>query len=428
MTLRIKSALLRRTDSIRRTTLSGITDKLRSNRLPFDNDSTYGSNEYIHNSFLNDDNYLAIIKCLDDGYKVSEDILQWLKDYLTLQQNYADSLSSHTTKWNGKLKQQPTISSYHTTKRAQYQTIKSSHKLAELVQTRCDEIEHVIATFHRQVDRMYPKERLGTVHKHYRSEQVRKAFKTARSALSKLAETLEKLHEQEKQAKESLLAADIQCENYSLDSTVSKSKSTRAKDTQEKRQNELEIIQDKIARAEKEYVHEQETYQQKAMEIYQECREYEKERLDQIQEVLISFAQAAHTSDYSAGQDVIFDDLIEHIKTKQNSIEDLNFWAETYHVNLRKKSTASEKNEDENDTITNESQTTTTRKTKKSGKSENENAITASDKTLPSVAVDEEDQSTANNTSTSTKNKQSKIKKSISIEKKNNSTNDSAAS
>jgi archaellum component FlaC len=342
-----------------------------------------------------------------------------MQDYCKIQRKHAHCLTSYSNEWKSKLKQQSSLSSYHTTKRAQLQTVRSPDKLAQLILSRCEAIEQVIASYSRQVERMYPGELLGTVHKHYRTDSMKKAFKTARAALSKLSDELETLHKQERKAQADLHDADVQCENLSFDSTASKNKLSRAKDNQEKKQHQLEDIKDEITRLEQEYDREQENYLQKARAIYYQCRELEKERLDQIQETLIKFSQAAHTSEYSAGQDAIFDDLIAKIKTEQDSTEDLDFWAQTYHVEIFTKSISSETNDD-NDNNT-ESQTTT-RKPKKSHKNEPENLTTIEENTPQPVVADEEEQSATNTTTTAPKTKAKKNKNSTSTEKKNSST------
>ncbi|CAF4457393.1 unnamed protein product, partial [Adineta steineri] len=83
-----------------------------------------------------------------------------MQDYNDLQLEYARSLTSHSNKWSSKIKQQLSLSSYHTTKRAQLKTSNLPDKIAQLITSRCDAIQQVIDTYQGQVDRMYPSERL----------------------------------------------------------------------------------------------------------------------------------------------------------------------------------------------------------------------------------------------------------------------------
>lgn len=389
-------SMLRRTNSMKRTTLGGLKDTLRTHHLTIDDDTIYGSNEYIHKRFFDDNNFLSIIKCLDGGYDIAKDHIEYMEEYHDLQHDTAHRYTSYSKKWKSKLKQQSSLSSYNTTKRAQLQTIRSPEKLAELLQSRCDAMQQVITTYRRQVERMYPSERLGTGHKHYRTDAMKKLFKTARSPLSKISEKLEKLHEQEKKAEDALHEADVQCENLSFNETASKNKVARASENQEKRRDELEQIQEKISRANDELNQEQETYYEKASEIYQQCRALEKERLDQIRETLIKFIQVIHTPEHSDGYNTIFEDLLSDVKTQQDSVGDLDFWAQTYHVDILKKSLSSETNESHKSEIAN---------------------LTTTEEKLQQLSVDNEDeQLTADTTTTSAKPKGKKNKKNTTTE------------
>jgi hypothetical protein len=406
MTSRITSAISRHRNSMRRPNIGGLKDTIQALT---GSDGTYGSNEYIHKNFFDEENYQSIIKCLDGGHEISTDLLEYMQDYYDLLQDFIHRLTSYSNKWKSKLKHQSSLSSYHTTKRAQIQTVRSPEKLAQLLQARCDAIQPVISKYKKQVEKMYPSERLSTVRKHYRTDVMKKLFKNAHSPLIKLSEKLEKLHEQEKRAQKALLDAKIQCQNLGLDETTSKNKLTRANDHQETKQSELQAIQDKIARIEKEYNQERETYLEKATEIYQQCRELEQERLDQIRQTLIEFTQATNSSEYSSEQDAIYEDLLLKIKTEQDTLVDLDFWAQTYHVNILTKSISSESNQNDDHNENIESQTTT-QKTKKSPKNEAANLTTIEENTTQSVVEDQEEKSVADKTSTSAKTKPKKKK------------------
>ena len=353
MTSHLTSTLFRRTSSFRHSNLGGLTDTIRS----IGNNNSYSSNEYIHKNFFEGDNYSSIIKCLDGGYDIANDLLEYMQDRLDILKDLVDRLTSHSTKWKSKIKNQSSYSSYNTTKRAQLQVIDSSTKHAQIIQIRCNEIQQVINSFKKQIDRMYPNERFSTTRKHYQSDSMKTLFKNARAPIIKLNEKLERLHDKEKSAQNNLRDAMIQLQNLELDVSSSKSKLSKARDNQETKQRDLKDIKDKILRIEQEYQQEQNNYYQKAMEIYQQCRILEQERLEQIRDVLIKFTQVIHSGEYSTEQDKIYNDLLVHIKSEQDTTADLDFWANTYHVNILTKSVSIEN--DQNDENT-ESQTTTT--------------------------------------------------------------------
>ncbi|CAF3081486.1 unnamed protein product [Rotaria sp. Silwood2] len=419
MTSRLKSAILRHTNSIKHTSFGGLKDTVRSHIPNTTNDASYMSNEYIHSSFFDDENYLSIIKCLDGGHEIAKDSLEYMQDYNELLQEHSDNLNSYSKKWKSKIKQQSSISSYHTTKLAQRETVSAPKRFAEVLQNQYDAILKVTTTYRTQIERMYPNERLGTTHKHHRTEAMKNLFKEARSALCKLSSKLEKLHEQEKKAQHALHDADVQCENLSFDSTASKTKISNAKDNQSKRQDKLDKIKQEIERTEEEYNHEYENYRTQAMDIYEKCRTLEKERLDLLGDTLIKFNEAAFSSNYLDEQDEIYENLMLKIKVERNSLEDLNFWAKTYHVYDSTTSLSSETNNNENI-----SSQTTTQKTKKSHKNETENLTTKEENIQESVAEAQEEQSQAD-TTTSTK---TKVKKNKNSSKTESTTTNSTAS
>ena len=172
MTLRLRSAMLTRVNSIKRPTLSQLRKSIQTT---LSNDSgDYEMNEYIHKSFFSGDNYQSILKCLDGSYHVLTDQLESIQEYNTLLKTFIESLTSYSNKWKSKLKHQSTICSYNITKQSELKLLSSPVKFGELILIRCDAI-----------DRLYPTERSGTVHKHYRTDSMKKKFRDARAPISK---------------------------------------------------------------------------------------------------------------------------------------------------------------------------------------------------------------------------------------------------
>jgi hypothetical protein len=295
------------------------------------------------------------------GFAISTDIIEYMQDYCDLFRAHIDNLRTHHKKWKSKLSQQAIISSYHTTKRAQNQTIRPAEKLARSIETLCDAIQTVINEYSKQVDKMYPSGKLRTTHKHYQTEVMKQRFKAAQSSLCKVTDKLKRLHEQEETARADLHKANILCQNYGLDSTTSPSKVTRANQTQKKADDVLVAIKVNIAEAEDEYETEKTTYRKKATELFEKCQGYEEERIKQIRATLISFIQTIHSSDYSAVHDIIYEELLSKIENEQSTSDDLQFWAQTYGVHTLTKSISSETTENEHvtSTIQEESQSTT---------------------------------------------------------------------
>ena len=255
-----------------------------------------------------------------------------MEDYNNLLQSHIRQLNAYSKKWREKLHSRSSLSSYNTTKLAQIQTVSSPETLAELVQTRCDAIQEVINSYKRQVDRMYPKKRLGFVHKHYRSDKLEELFKDAYSDRQKVADKLERLRNDEKVAQEAVREAKAKYQCLELNETTNKNELSKAHDRLEKKESKLQAIQTRIARTDEEYRQAQETYRRKATKIYEQCRDLEEERLNQIRETLIEFNRAIHSAEYSTEQNAMYENLLVTIESGQKTLVDLDFWKRTYRV------------------------------------------------------------------------------------------------
>ena len=286
----------------------------------------------IHESFFADNNYQSILKCLDDGYHVLTNQLESMQEYNTLLKTFIESLNSYSNKWKSKLKHQSTISSYNTTKQSQMQLLSSPVKFGDLTQTRCDAIDQVISYFRKQIDRLYPGERFGTVHKHYRTDSMKKKFKDAHAPVVKASKLLDEVREEKKKVEKSLREAQIEQQNLELDETTSKSKLIKVNERIERKQRESREVEEKLTEAEEDLRQKEKIYRDKAMEIYERCREYEGERLNLIRETSIQFIYAVHSNEYSSDLDAMYGELLATIEAQQDTRADLDFWAATYHV------------------------------------------------------------------------------------------------
>ncbi|CAF0870698.1 unnamed protein product [Rotaria sordida] len=191
------------------------------------------------------------------------------------------------------VEQQPLLSSYNTTKRTQCEIVRAPERHAELIKVRVKNIEEIIVTYRTQVEQMYPRTHFSFTHKYHRTDVMRNVFKAAYAPLSDSSNKLEQLPEH---------------------------------------QETLEIITEKIERAQKVYNQEKETYRKRAKQYYEDCQRFEKERLDLIQETLLKFIKAAFSFESVTEQRQIYEDLVSMLKIQQNSLVDLNFWAQNYGV------------------------------------------------------------------------------------------------
>ena len=259
-------------------------------------------------------------------------IIGLMRELRDLLNDFADNLTSYSNKWRSQTNQQQLISSYHTTKNAQIQTVEAPKKDAEHIKDICNAIQRVIDEYKRQVNEMYPRLHFSIAHKHCRSEEMKRLFKTARSSLQNTLDELDELSKKHKYARDALSTAEKEHEKLSHDSTTSQNKLTQAHEKIIQRIQELQLIENNICSTEATRNVREKSYRKEATEIFKQCQELEKQRLDQIKQTLIKFNEAVSASDYSCKLGMIYQQLISGITTQQNSIDDLNHWAQTYGI------------------------------------------------------------------------------------------------
>ena len=254
------------------------------------------------------------------------------EDLCSLLQKIKDARTTYVHNCKSKLKQQTTISSYHTTKRAQYQVINSIKQEDDLLQVRYDAVQQVIHSLRSQLKVLYPRQKFRTERRHYRSKEMKKSFVDAQEHLVEISQQLTRVREQEQQAQTSLAKAKAAYQSLKDDESTSEQKLTQARDRRQEKRDDLKRIQNEITRVENDQAKEQEVYREKAMKIYEQCRILEQERLDLIRQTLIDFIRAYYSTEYTLKQNTIYEELLVNIESQQNTSKDLDFWAKTYKV------------------------------------------------------------------------------------------------
>jgi hypothetical protein len=336
------------------------------------------------------------------GYDVSIDLIEWMQDYCDNEREQARNLISYADKWTGRLKQQASLSSYHTTKRAQLDVVRITKELARLKELTCNEIQKVIEKYRNYINETYISERFRPGRKHRRTQEFKKLFKSAYASLREVSDELEILHAQEKKAREAVRTAESAYEILVLDPTTSDKHRARATDILTKKRVQLEEIEEKVAETKDRQKSAKKTYRIKATEIFKQCQYVEEERLEQIRETLLDFIQAINTQKYSGEFNDIFDGLNKKVTTQQNSFDDLLFWAKTYGIENRLTKSLKLTEDGEN--------TVESRTTKKS---------TNQHKSIVENDTDEDEPSAAVSSTTPAKTKPKRPKSMATIEKKN---------
>ena len=266
------------------------------------------------------------------GYAVATDLIEWMQDYCDNEHQQARQLVAHADKWIIRLKQQSSLVSYHTTKRAQLDVVRVARELAQLKESTCTELRAVIDRYRNYVNEIYVAERFRPGRRHRRTNEFKKAFKAAHSSSAELAKERETLQAQEKKVREALHTADSVCEILDLDPTTTEKQRARASDLQSRKRASLEEVEGKIEKNKVKHRSAQKAYRKQAIEIFKQCQYVEEERLEQTRETLLDFIQAMHPASYSSSLNQIFEGLTNKVTTQQNSFDDLLFWAKTYGI------------------------------------------------------------------------------------------------
>ncbi|CAF1412024.1 unnamed protein product [Rotaria sp. Silwood1] len=395
----------------------GFRETLAANRSGATNNDHYPLNQYAGKNFFEDENYRAALERLDGGYQISIDFIDWMQEYCDNEREQARNCIAYVEKWTTRIKQQSSVVSYHTTKRAQLDVVRIPKQLAQLKESNCNEMQKVIDKYRNYVNEIYINERFRPGRKHRRTHEFKKLFKTAHASISEVADQLETLRTLEKKAREALRTAESACEILQLDPSTTEKQLARANEVQNKKRATLDDIEEKLVDTKSTYKVAQKAYRKKATEIFKQCQTVEEERLDHIRETLLDFIQAMHTTKYSNELNHIFESLTTKITTQQNSFDDLLFWAKAYGIeNKLTKNLIVTSNDDDHDSDS-IIESHTNKKT-----IDHETEKTDRRQSIVEHEADDEEASTPNNATTSAKTKVKRTKNINNTDKKHTNT------
>ncbi|CAF1211594.1 unnamed protein product [Rotaria sordida] len=287
---------------------------------------------YAGNDFFDDENFRAALERMNGGYDIAQDLIRMMEDYCEIDRNHAQNLLSFSRKWIKHFKNQPMISSYHTTKHAQVDTIHIARHFARIGDNRCNALQAIINKYRKLIDETYTRVHFGHRYEHCRYREFKKLFKRAHMSVVNAKTNLDKLHDRIHRIEQILLNVDKDFEKVANNEVVNEKKLMNKSITHSKYEIELKRLETKMKNVEEIYVNTKETYRKKAKEIFSQCQEIEKQRLEQIREILLVFIQTMHIRNNVSEIEKIYDELISNITTQQNSLEDLVFWANTYGI------------------------------------------------------------------------------------------------
>ncbi|CAF3712483.1 unnamed protein product [Rotaria sp. Silwood1] len=263
---------------------------------------------------------------------MAQDLIRMMEDYCEIDRTRAQTLLLFSKKWTKHFQNQSRISSYHTTQRTQLDTIRIAKHLARIDNNRCDALKAVINNYRTLVDETYVRVNFGCHFEHCRFREFKKLFKHAHAFVAESKKNLDKLRDRLRRAEQALLNANRAVEKVIHDETSSEIKRLSKSDAQTECETEMKRLQEKVVHAEQTLENTKQIYREKAKQIFTQCQQVEKQRLEQIREILLIFVRTMHLRHYTHEIEQIYDELIFNISTHQNSLEDLAFWAKMYGI------------------------------------------------------------------------------------------------
>lgn len=206
------------------------------------------------------------------------------EEFRKVLKNFIKNLKSYSNNCQNQINQQPAVSSYKTTKEARILVVSSNDTVVKSLETLRQSITDAIEVYKIKIGQMYSKRFLGIKHTHRQSRRLTKLFKKAYSDLCKAQGVKEG---------EGSAAGNL------TDLTPA-----------------------------------QITYRDEVTKIYRGAREYEQTRLNDIQQFLIKFMEAVHSTPHVGGLNQIYQELLAKIQEKQNTTSDLDFWAKIHGIPL----------------------------------------------------------------------------------------------
>jgi hypothetical protein len=243
-----------------------------------------------------------------------------MEEQLELRQENTNGLTSWSKKCIARLNKQSSLATYNTTMTVELNTYRIFRKQAEIEQESCEALRSVINNFTEQINAMFPKKRFSITHQHRQANTIKDRFEQARFPLKTALNKLVKLRKNEKKLLHATNNGTVASQNSDFNSTTNKT------------QNKLEKIRCDIAGAEGKRKEKEEKYIADATDIFKQCQQFEKERLDLMKKTLIDFIQAIHPAKHSTALVEIYEQLIFTIENQQNSLNDLHYWANTYGI------------------------------------------------------------------------------------------------
>ncbi|XP_014665897.1 PREDICTED: protein kinase C and casein kinase substrate in neurons protein 1-like isoform X1 [Priapulus caudatus] len=281
-------------------------------------------------SFWEVGQYRRTVKRVDDGYALSKELIQMIKDRCDIETKYAHMLKKHSEEWRKKLDSGPV---YGTLKSAWVGALSEADQEHDVHMEVKDRLIEQVTSHIKQ----WQKENYNklTLPRGYQTKQAKESddnFRRAQKPWAKLYEKVNKAKADYHKACRNERSAIHQEQNSRNDSGKSEDDKHKAKERVEKCRDEREKTKDRYEQVLNEINNYNSKYMDDMREVFETCQEMEKKRLEFFKEALFG----VHSSL----------DLPENPKLKQiyanmneciasaDSRQDLKYWSDGHGVSM----------------------------------------------------------------------------------------------
>ncbi|XP_065333471.1 protein kinase C and casein kinase substrate in neurons protein 1 isoform X1 [Cloeon dipterum] len=281
-------------------------------------------------SFWEPNNYKRTTKRIEDGYKLSSDLVTLLQERAEIERTYARSLRTWSKKWNDLIEKGP---EYGTSEAACKGVLVEADRLCDLhTKVRDNICNDVITQVKNWQKENYKKSMMQIKERKDMEDNFKKAQKPWAKLLTKVNKAKADYHNACKTEK----SAANQERNATGDSSLSQDQRNnlvkKMQDRVQKSKEEVQKCKDKYNQALREITEYNPKYMEDMTVVFEKCQENEAHRLQFFKEILFSIHKHLNIS-----QDPMLPQIYEefyHTINNADHVKDLKWWSNNHGINM----------------------------------------------------------------------------------------------
>ncbi|GAB6027150.1 hypothetical protein CHUAL_013909 [Chamberlinius hualienensis] len=277
-------------------------------------------------SFWEPGNYKRTTKRIEDGLKLSNDLLQLIQERSDIEKAYAKSLKTWSKKWSDLIEKGP---EYGTTEAAWKGVLVEAERLCDLHTSVKDKLNNGVTTDIKQWQKdSYHKSMMQLKEKKEMDDAFKKAQKPWAKLLAKVNKAKSDYHTCCKNEK----TAITQERNANSDSSVSQDQLKKLQDRVHKSKEEVQKTKERYEASLQEINSYNAKYMEDMAQVFDKCQEMEDRRLRFFKSMLLSIHDCLNIS-----KDPMLEQIYEEYRhTIQNadSTKDLKWWSNNHGVGM----------------------------------------------------------------------------------------------